>query len=81
MAMDPKRTSHSVYDMKYHFVWTLKYPKLKLRGDIRTKVKEILHEIAFNHDIEIVTLEIAEDHDTYFSCFCPGIVYREKQGC
>ena len=60
--MAVKRTSHAVYDTKYHLVWAPKYRKSLLRGDIRERVKEIFEEISRNHDFEIDTMEIAEDH-------------------
>ena len=60
--MDLKRTSHAVYDTKYHLVWAPKYRKWILRGDIRRTAEEIFKEVALNHAFEIDTLEIAEDH-------------------
>lgn len=69
--MELKRTSHAVYDTKYHLVWTPKYRKWILRGDIRTKVEEIFQEIAGNHDFEIDTLEVAQDHVHIFLSFPP----------
>ena len=47
--MELKRTSHAVYDMKYHLVWVPKYRKWILRGEIRTKVEEIFREVAEDH--------------------------------
>jgi beta-phosphoglucomutase-like phosphatase (HAD superfamily) len=32
-----KRTSHAVYDTKYHLVWTPKYRKWVLRGDVQKR--------------------------------------------
>jgi putative transposase len=69
--MELKRTSHAVYDTKYHLVWVQKYRKWILRGEIRTKVEEIFREIAENHDFEIDTLEVAEDHVHVFLSFPP----------
>ena len=69
--MELKRTSHAVYDTKYHLVWTPKYRKWILRGDIRTKAEEIFKEIAVTHDFEIDTLEVAEDHVHIFLSFPP----------
>ena len=69
--MELKRTSHAVYDTKYHLVWTPKYRKWILRNDIRQRVKGICEEISQNHDFEIDTLEIAEDHVHIFLCFPP----------
>ena len=69
--MGLKRTSHAVYDTKYHLVWTPKYRKWIMRGDIRTKVGEVFREIGENHDFGIDTLEVAEDHVHIFLSFPP----------
>ena len=64
-----RRTSHAVYDTKYHFVRASKYRKWILRGDIRERVEEIFKEISRNHEFEIDALEIAEDHIHVFFIF------------
>ena len=69
--MELKRTSHAVYDTKYHFVWAPKYRKWILRDDIRDRVKGLFEEISRNHDFEIDTLEIAKDHVHIFLSFPP----------
>ena len=66
-----KRTSHTVYDTRYHLVWAPKYRKWVLRGDIQKRVKELFREIGLNHDIEIDTLEVVEDHVHLFVSFPP----------
>ena len=69
--MTIKRTSHTVYETKYHLVWAPKYRKWILRGDIQQRVAEIFREIAANHDIEIDAMEIAQDHVHLFVSFPP----------
>ena len=69
--MEIKRTSHTVYDTKYHLVWAPKYRKWILRGDIQKRIDELFREIAENHDIEIDTMEIAKDHIHLFVSFPP----------
>jgi len=71
LGMALKRTSHTVYDTQYHLVWTPKYRKCILRGDIRVRVCELFEEISANHDIEIDTMEVAEDHVHLFVSFPP----------
>ena len=66
-----KRTSHTVYKTKYHLVWAPKYRKWILRGDVQKRVEELFAEIAENHDIEIDTMEVAEDHVHLFVSFPP----------
>ena len=69
--MELKRTSHAVYDTKYHLVWTPKYRKWILKGDIRTRVQEIFGEISKNHGFDIDTLEVSEEHVHIFLSFPP----------
>jgi putative transposase len=69
--MGLKRTPHAVYDTKYHLVWTPKYRKWILRGDIRERVKQIFEEIAATHSFEIDTMEVANDHVHIFLSFPP----------
>ena len=69
--MEPKRTSQAVYDTKYHLVWAPKYREWILRGDVREKVEQVFFEIAVNHDFEIDTMEIAQDHVHLFISFPP----------
>ena len=59
--MAPKASAHAVYDLKYHFVWTPKYRKELLIGEVAEATREILGEIAEAYDMEIDTLEVMED--------------------
>jgi putative transposase len=69
--MGLRRTSHAVYDTKYHLVWAPKYRKWILRGDIQERVKELFQEIAEHHGFLIDTLEVAPDHVHIFLSFPP----------
>lgn len=69
--MAAKRTSHAVYDTKYHLVWAPKYRKWVLRGDLRQRVEELFGEIAQDFGFEIDTLEVAIDHVHLFLEFPP----------
>ena len=66
-----KRTSHAIYDTKYHMVWAPKYRKWILRGDIRDRVEEVFTEVLLNHEFEIDTLEVAKEHVHVFLSFPP----------
>jgi putative transposase len=78
--MPTRRTSHTVYDTKYHLVWAPKYRKWVLRGDIQDRVRELFLEIGDRHDIEIDTMEIAEDHVHLFVSFPPRLSISEVVG-
>ena len=60
--MAPKASAHAVYDLKYHFVWTPKYRKELLNGEVAEALAEILQRVAEAYDMEIDTMEVMEDH-------------------
>jgi len=66
-----RRTSHAVYDTRYHLVWTPKYRKWILRGDLREYVRDIFCRIAEEFGLEIEELELADDHVHVFLSFPP----------
>ena len=69
--MTTKRTSHAVYDTRYHLVWVPQYRKWILRGDLREFVETVFKEIALANEFEIEAMEIAEDHVHIFLGFPP----------
>ena len=78
--MSLRRTSHAVYDAKYHLVWAPKYRKWVLRGDIRDRTQELFREIGERHDIEIELMEVASDHVHLFVSFPPRLSISEVVG-
>jgi putative transposase len=75
-----KRTSHAVYDLKYHFVWIPKYRKKVLNEDIEKRVEEVFREIAEIYEFEIETMAVVEDHVHVFLSappkYAPGQIVR-----
>jgi putative transposase len=57
-----RRSKHSVYDLKYHFVWIPKYRKKILTPEVIEYAKEVFQRIAEEYDMMIDTLEVVEDH-------------------
>ncbi len=75
-----KRTSHAVYDLKYHLVWIPKYRKMILREDIARRVEEVFKEIGQIYEFEIETMAVVEDHVHIFLSappkYAPGEIVR-----
>ena len=69
--MPLKRSSHAVYEAKYHLVWCPKYRKKILSEEIRPRIKEFFIEISSHFDFEIDRCEIAEDHVHILLSFPP----------
>jgi putative transposase len=57
-----RRSSHTVYDLKYHLVWITKYRKPVLTGPIATRLRELIREICKSRDVEILKGHISRDH-------------------
>ena len=60
--MDYRKTSHAVYDLKYHLVWITKYRKPILRGEIAVRLRELIRQTCATLDVYIETGHIATDH-------------------
>ena len=60
--MSYRKTSHSVYDLKYHLVWITKYRKPVLRGEIARRLRELVRQTCATLDAYILSGHIAADH-------------------
>jgi len=68
-----RKSSHTVYDLKYHLVWITKYRKPILVGDIATRARELIREICKSQDVEIIKGHISRDHVHIFVSVPPHI--------
>jgi putative transposase len=57
-----RKTSHSVYDIKFHLVWITKYRKPMLVGGIGTRLRDLIREICKTMDVEIIKGHVSKDH-------------------
>ena len=61
--MTIRHTSHSRFDLWYHFAWSTKYRKPVWRDDAKKDaVRRLFRKIAEKYDMEIGTIEILSDH-------------------
>lgn len=68
-----RKTSHTVYDLKYHLVWSTKYRKPVLHGQVGLRVRELIREICRSEDVEIVKGHVSKDHVHLFVSIPPYI--------
>jgi putative transposase len=59
---DYKRGSHTVWDCKYHLVWTTKYRYQVLGSEVGHRCRELLREIAISKEMLIYAGSINRDH-------------------
>jgi len=60
--MSYRKTSHAIYDLKYHLVWITKYRKPVLRGEIGKRLRELIRQTCDTLEVYIETGHIAPDH-------------------
>ncbi len=55
-------SNNIVYSCKYHVVWTPKYRRKVLKDGVDIRLKELLKQIAQQIQVEIIEMEVVEDH-------------------
>ena len=61
--MQIRHSAHGSYHHEFHIVWTPKYRKRILKGEVKRFIQEHLFEIQNYHpDVEIEKYSIREDH-------------------
>ena len=60
--MEYERTSHAVYELKYHLVWVPKYRRMVLREPVARRLKRIFVGIGERYGFRVVEQGIERDH-------------------
>ena len=61
--MENHRTSaHTRFDIKYRFVWTTKYRKRVLSGQVPLRLRELVREVCKTHEIETLRGHVSTEH-------------------
>lgn len=78
-----RRGAHSLYDIRYHFVWVTKYRYHVLRGAVAERARELIRQSCLAMEIEIQKGHVSKDH-VHVLASCPatlspaGIMKRLK---
>jgi len=62
MEQKYRKSSHAVYDIKYHFVWIPKYRFSILEGEIKKRIEEIISQICESMEILMVEGKVCKAH-------------------
>lgn len=68
-----RKSSHTVYDLKYHLVWITKYRKKVLRGAVGERLRELVKEICKSNDVEMIKGYVSQDHIHLFVLVPPNL--------
>ena len=70
---DYRKGSHTVYDIKYHFVWITKYRYPVLRGSIAMRARELLRQGCQANNLRILKGSVGKDH-IHMLLSCPTTI-------
>ena len=56
-----------------HVVWVPKYRKAVLTGEVAVRVREVIRQIAAEHELEIISGKVARDHVHVFLSYRPTL--------
>ena len=60
--MEYRYGSHSVFNIRYHFVFVTKYRYQVLVGDVGLKIRELIRQTCQSFEIEIIKGVVSKDH-------------------
>ena len=62
MKQEYRKTSHCIYDIKYHIIWVTKYRKPVLSGEIGRRTRDLVQQICTSLDVGIEKGHVCRDH-------------------
>lgn len=68
-----RKGAHTVYDIKYHVVWTTKYRYQILRGELGVRCRDLIREVCLQNEIMILKGHMKPDHVHLFVSVPPRL--------
>ena len=63
--------AHTKTNLKGHLIWIPKYRKRVLMGPVAIRARDLLRQIALEHEIEIISGKVSVDHIHMFISYHP----------
>ncbi len=64
---------HTVFDLKYHIVWTTKYRKPVLTGRIGLRLRDLVREVCATENVQIIRGHVSKEHVHLFISMPPQL--------
>ncbi len=68
-----RKTSHVVYDIKYHICWVTKYRYKILNKEIGERARDLIKQISSSLDVQIISGSVSPDHIHMFVSMPPNV--------
>jgi putative transposase len=65
--------AHTKHDLKVHLIWVPKYRKKVLTGEVALRVRDLIRQIAQEHEITILSGKVSCDHIHVLVAYRPHI--------
>jgi len=69
--MGYRHGAHTVFEIHLHLVWTTKYRKPLMTGEVALRVREIIRQVCRDEDTEILKGHVSKDHVHLFVSIPP----------
>lgn len=66
-----KLGAHTKTDLKVHLIWIPKYRKKVLTGQVAIRTRDLLRQIAMEHEIDVISGKVSADHIHMFIGYRP----------
>ena len=63
--------AHTKTDLKVHLIWIPKYRKKVLTGQVAIRTRDILRQIAMEHELDVISGKVSADHVHMFIGYRP----------
>jgi putative transposase len=70
---DYRRGAHTVFEIHLHVVFTTKYRKPVLGGEVGMRMRELIRDICAQHEVKIMKGHVAKDHVHLFLSIPPQV--------
>ena len=74
------KSSHTLWHLKYHFIWTTKYRFRILKGPVKTEVDRCIRQFCQHLKVDALELNIQEDHVHLVASVPPKLSVSEVVG-
>ena len=71
--MGYRHGAHTVFEIHLHLVWTTKYRKPIMVGEVGQRVRELIRQVCRDEDVEILKGHISKDHVHLFVSIPPQV--------
>jgi putative transposase len=71
--MGYRHGAHTVFEIHLHLVWTTKYRKPVMRGDVGVRVREVIRQVCRAEEVDILKGHVSKDHVHLFVSIPPQV--------